>query len=308
MSKSHQILMFVLLLLVSQQILAGELYVPSTPPVHVYTGVDEKYTGYGVLDFKVVLPLEDTPEFTLGGDEDATYHFSDIQYDIKGVVYVDKAHLGNLESDESAWIIGKIDSQLLNDVFVKQGVRFNLRSSQNGVFIGSRDTSAKRLTRIGSTVVDYAYTSLWMYVGLHESHRYEASAANGGPYVDDSATNSYGVAWRPTVTLQATMKLTSNARFIPFVGATSFIALGYSTWETSYWEDKNYGAECQTETCYNSDFFYRFIPMETFAGFDFEYRLSNSSKLSLASFFSAGTSTDTDSMSETYVLYSKTFN
>jgi len=278
-------------------------FVPATPPVNVYTGVEQRYTGFGLVNFNVTLPLKGYPEFTLGGDEDAQYTWGDVEYRSKGVIYVDKGELGNLESSESAWVFGKLDGVLLDDYFTKAGVRFTLSHSQSGFFVGTRNTTAKRLTTIGSSVVDYAYTSFWAFYNLNANSRF---VADSGPYIDDYDTHSFGLAWRPMVTLQPTFKITSSFIVIPFIGAAAFLNLDISSWTVNQWEDRLYGPDC-FDGCSDSDINANIIPLETFAGFDIEYVLSDKSKISLASFFSAGVNTDTASMSETYILYSKTF-
>jgi len=284
----------------------GGGFVPATPPVNVYTGSDRSYTGYGVLNFNVVLPLKGYPEFTLGGNEDAEYTWGDVEYRSNGIIYVDKAHLGNLESTESAWVFGKLDGVLLDNSFDKAGAHFILKHEQSGVFIGARNTTARRLTTWGESVVDYAYTSFWAFYNLNSHSRFATDATSSGTYIDDYDAHSFGVAWRPMVTLQPTFKLSSQFKVIPFIGAAAFVSAGLSSWTVNEWYDQLYGKDC-LDGCPNSDFDFNLIPLESFAGFDLEYIFSDNSSLSLASFFSAGVNTDTSSMSETYLLYSKSF-
>ncbi|MDH5259154.1 MAG: hypothetical protein OEX07_14165, partial [Gammaproteobacteria bacterium] len=60
--------------------------------------------------------------------------------------------------------------------------------------------------------------------------------------------------------------------------------------------------------CPDGDIFLNFIPVETFVGFDLEFYFGKTDSISLSAFFSAGVSTDTDSMSEVYIVYSRKYD
>ncbi len=281
--------------------------IPATPPVNVYTSsIDVDYSGVGYLKFDVLLPGKLTPEFTLGNDEDARWTTEDNKFTSNGLVYVYEGRLRKKASIEKAWIGGTIKGTQDNNSFSRDGVTFNNHYERTGLYFGNRHTTTKRLTQTGSYVVDYSITQMWATFQMSGNTRIDSQSIpnESNRYISDFDVDSYGIVYRPMVTIQPVFTLNDAVKIIPFVGASSFVSVELSFWENSEWEDVLYGQDC-FDGCADSDFFLNLIPLELFAGFDVEFLVSQSDRLSLSSFFSAGGGTDTDSTSEIYVVYTR---
>lgn len=278
--------------------------IPATPPVNVHTrDVETSYSGFGYLNFNVALTTTAKPAFTLNRDEDAEYELGEVEYRSHGIVYVDKGHLGNLEASEHAWIAGIIDGNLKDDYFYKFGARFNAKVERSGIFVGTRNTTAKRLGGTSGIAVDYAFTSMWAFYNLSGNTRFE-SVGGLETYRDDFDENSLGIVYRPMLTIQPRINIGDKFTFIPFAGITAFLNLDYSSWEVNDWYDQNYGRDC-IDGCADDGFFTHIIPLESFLGFDLEYQMGPGESISLSAFFAVGSVSDTESMSELYIVYSK---
>jgi hypothetical protein len=281
--------------------------IPAAPPVNVFTSdTNIDYTGYGYLQFDVTLPGSVTPEFTLGSNEDASWDTGDNRFSSKGLVYVHEGKLRKTKSVEKAWIAGLIEGKADSNSFVRNGVRFINKYERSGFYVGSRNTVSKQLSHTSLYVLDYSFTSMWAAFTLSGNTRI-ASSSGSGTYISDFDGSSYGFLYRPVVTIQPVFTLSNSIKFIPFVGASSFLSLDYSYWELNEWEDALYGTDC-FDGCPDDDLFFNFIPIETFAGFDVEFYFGKTDSISLSAFFSAGITTDTDSMSEIYIIYSRRYN
>ncbi len=281
--------------------------IPATPPVNVYTSsVDVDYTGVGYLKFDVLLPGKLTPEFTLGNDEDARWTTGDNKFTSNGLVYVYEGKLRKKESTEKAWVGGLIEGEEDNASFTRDGVTFNNHYDRSGFYFGNRRTVSKRLTRGDSYVVDYSITQMWALFQMSGNTRIDSETINNesNRYISDFDVDSYGAVYRPMVTVQPVFTINDAVKFIPFVGASAFVSMELSFWENSEWEDVLYGQDC-FDGCPDNDFFLNLIPLEIFMGFDVEFMVSGSDRLSLSSFFTAGGGTDTDSTSEVYVVYTR---
>ncbi|MDH5692204.1 MAG: hypothetical protein OEZ47_03785 [Gammaproteobacteria bacterium] len=277
--------------------------IPATPPVNVHTSaIESDYKGYGLMQFSIELPHKSTPEFTLGGDEDAEYEIGTSKYTAIGLVYVNEGKRRKFESSETAWLAGTLNSKLTNDTFTYSGVTFDVKSESSGLIAGKRSTTAKRLSNSNSLSIDYAYTSLWAFYNMSSSTRFTSRGTQ--TYIDDYDESQFGVAWRPMITIQPKISLGSMIDFIPFAGAASFLSLTYSSWEVNQWEDQNYGPDC-FDGCPDFGLFPGIIPVETFVGFDLEIHFTPTSTLSLSSFLSAGITTETQNMSEVYIVYTQ---
>jgi len=282
--------------------------IPAAPPVNVITSdVDVDYTGFGYLAFNVILPESITPEFTLG-DEDATWEIGDNEFASKGLVYVHEGKLRQNYSLERAWIAGFVDGESKTDQFVRDGVSFSRKYDRTGGYIGSRNTLSKRLQKNAAFTLDYSFTSMWAFFQLSGQSRVASltGTPSGTQYVSDFDGNTLGLMYRPVLTIQPVFSIGNALKFIPFAGASAFISVDYSSWELNEWEDVNYGKDC-FDGCPDGGFFGNLIPFEAFYGFDVEILIAKTHSISLSTFFAAGLGTDTDSMSEIYIVYSKRF-
>ena len=303
-----QILLFLIIFIPAQHIEArGKTQstglIPATPPVKVHTqNRSVNYHGFGYLNFNVSLPVYATPEFTLGSDEDARWKIGNVEHKSQGLVYVNDGKLRRNKSVENSWIVGKIDSKIKENTFTRDGVLFRVDYSRSGYYFGKRDTTAKRLVNTDFATLDYAYSFMYAAFYLSGNTRIESASAGKGNYISDWDESTTGFIFRPMITLQPTFHLGSHVNFIPFIGASTFMNANYSSWEVNQWEDELYGPDC-FDGCGDADLFFDIIPVETYFGFDIEFKLSDDSVLSLASFFSNRNTTDTKSMSEVYVVY-----
>ena len=93
---------------------------------------------------------------------------------------------------------------------------------------------------------------------------------------------------------------------IPFVGVSTFISLDHSSWNVQQWEDALYGEDC-FDGCPDSGITTNFVPFEGFFGFDIELQLTKKDRFAFSSLFDAETVTDTKSVSEVYVIYSRNY-
>ena len=308
----HFFTVLCLMLFAGRSLMAASLtgnagIIPATPPVNVYTsskGVD--YTGVGYLNFDVLLPGKLTPEFTLGNDEDARWTTGDNKFSSNGLVYVYEGKLRKNKSIEKAWVGGLIKGEEDNATFTRDGVLFNNHYERSGLYFGNRSTTSKRLTQSGNYIVDYSITQMWALFQMSGNTRIDSESINNesNRYISDFDVDSYGAVYRPMITVQPVFTINDSLKFIPFVGASAFVSMELSFWENSEWEDVLYGQDC-FDGCPDNDFFLNLIPVELFVGFDVEFMVNRSDRISLSSFFTAGGGTDTDSTSELYVIYTR---
>jgi len=276
--------------------------IPATPPVNVNTSaVESSYKGYGYLKFSVTLPVTTTPEFTLGNDESAPYIIGNMAYTAHNFVFVNQGKRSPDKSTETAWLGGILNGNLVNSTFSKFSTTFNVTSEKSGYVFGKRQTFAKRLNKSESIKIDYALTQ--MYIGYLFSGTTAYYSQGPDTYISDFDVSSYGIVYRPLITVQPRFNLGKSISVIPFVGAAAFVNIGLSSWELNRWEDKLYGADC-FDGCPDTGSDFAFIPFEAFYGFDVEFHINQTTRLSLSSLFSAGGSTDTERTSEYYLVYS----
>lgn len=284
--------------------------IPSAPPVNLHTSATERhYKGYGYLNFSVVLPQKATPEFTLGSDEDAEYDIGDTKFSAHGVVYADNGSIKLERSEEHAWIGGVLSGDIESHRFSRDGQNFSVNHDRNGLFLATRNAVSKRLFTKDRLTLDYNFTSMWSVFYFSGDTRIDSGPVSGqsGRYISDFSETTTGVAYRPMLTLQPTYKYNSTWSIVPFIGATAFLSASYNYWYVNEWEDVLYGKDC-FDGCEDSKISFGIIPLEIFVGFDVEWNINKTDTLSLSSFFSAASSTDTESMSELYILYSMAFN
>ena len=283
--------------------------VPATPPVNVHTTpTSTEYQGFGYLNFNVTLPTKATPEFTVGPlaeDEDATYDTGDVRYSSHGLVYVSEGRLRSNESTEVAWLLGIINTKQIDTEFVKFNTVFDSMYDRSGFYAGKRITKSKRIEQVDFFDMDYSFVSMYATYFLSGNSKIEARGVD--TYVSDFDGNSYGVMYRPMLTLQPVFRFSNYVTFIPFAGLSAFISLDYSDWELNEWEDKLYGVDC-LDGCPDSDIFFNVIPLETYFGFDIELHFGNENTLSLSSFFSSGLGINSGNMSEIYLVYTRAIN
>ncbi len=282
--------------------------IPSAPPVNLHTSlIERKYKGYGYLNFSVVLPVTATPEFSLGSDEGAEYELGNVNYVANGFVYVDKGFINSEKSTEEAWIFGVLTGAIEEGTFIHEGQTFSISHDRSGFFGSKRYSFSKRIDQKESFNVDYNFTSMFSVFFMSGNTRMDSGPVNfGNSYISDYDEQTYGFAYRPTITLQPTFEITDSWSFIPFIGASAFISASFNTWYVNEWEDYLYGTDCQYG-CPDSNLTFGFIPIELMIGFDIEWDVNETDTISLSSFFSPALASETESMSEIYILYSTGF-
>jgi len=252
------------------------------------------------MRFGVTLPYTAEPGFTLGGAEDEKFPVGEAQYSANGASFA-YGTTDRKKSSEIAFVLGSIDGALAEEHTERYSVGFDTGFERAGWFIAMRHATAWRASGNEGFHLDFALSHLLGLYSFSGNSRLESEQVGGYRYLSDWEEDTTGIAWRPVVALQPTIRL-GAVDLIPFAGGSAFFSLSWSSWKVNQWEDVNYGPDC-LDGCPDDDLNGELL-FDWFVGFDINIWFSKKDSLSLSSMFKADTPANTGPVTELLVLYS----
>ena len=289
---------------------SGNGFIPVTPPIALYTGHENlNYWEAGYLRFNLLSPLNATPKFTLGNDEDATFHVGDVEYATKNIIFTFSGNIGQEKSSEKALLAGTLSAKMKNSTFTRLETDFNIETDQEGYVLGGRLSNASRLYKSNLLTLDWALSTIIAYYHFSGRTRFSSETISGETwqYISDYDIESSGLALRPMLILQPQFHFHRNLTVVPFAGFSMFMNVASVSTEVNEWEDVLYGPDC-FDGCPKTRFNAGSSDLESFFGFDVKLHFDNHTIL-LSSFVTSTTDKifNADTMSEIYVTYTQEY-
>ena len=252
---------------------------PSSVPVDVFE-LDENQRGIGYIGFNVTLDLDDNFfEDKIG----------DINYDSQGFIYttLGEGSLGLLgELFELSYTAGIVDGTIKEPNFTDNGKTYNNTYDKDGFYVGIRPSYSKVLTSSESFHLKSATTLHSFFYSVSGSF-----SVDNGSFSYRYDEDNYGLAIKPTTTIQGTFYPSSNFGLTVFGGLSTFLAIDWVFYDDGALDEDN-----EVEFLSSG--------LNLVFGYDISYRFNNVSVFNLSSIISQR---EQDDSIETVVRYIYSF-
>ncbi len=272
---------FILFILLLTSFVRAEIPLPSSSPIDVFD-YDKDTRGIGYYRFNV-------QNYQYDEGYDTPIPMGEVESEAQGFMYLwpkfDSYQLFGIEVKhfESAISVGLIDSKI-----IKKANPSNYYDKE-GFFVGYHPAFSAPLYKTKKLHLSLGASLPLIFYSMHGYWRVVQGYIDDGIYEDET----YGVAFKPTLTAQGSVYVLNNFALSAYVGFTQFSSAGINFYSGGKWGEDD--SELESD----------FVEPKYIMGYDISYRaiLDVDDSISLSSAFQQADNSESENLVEYRLLY-----